>query len=494
MHKNYKLTNKVDRMYFFVNKSIGHGNSGVEHAQFYRAAYFRDKNMPFKMIFTDHLPRLHQHMQEWRLSEHEVIGLYDYLLSDEPDEYLRDGNMTVRHYDEEVLWDTNNTQRIIKRQTTGNYTEIIQRCKRYDKSKQVYQVKDDRVILANQAHQVSWHYRSETSRGEQMTNIRVDNFRGRNYLFTTFEELLDFFFKDIQKHFDNHVYLIDRGTEHEELLIRIKQHGDTLKIVDIVHADHFLAWYQGHPLWNHHYQYMFDHLADVDLIIVATQLQRQAMLSQLGAIGMHDLSDKIMVIPVGGVTDISEPKKWFGNRMKFVTASRLHSEKHIDHIIQAISQLRQAGFDATLSIYGTGKEEMALRALINNLELSQHVVLKGLSQNMRMAMQVYDVFVSASYSEGFGLTYIDALSNAMPIATYVNLYGAQTLVYDGINGYLADFGRSPDDEKMNIARLANAMRRTFENYVRLSNGARDVAMKFKNDNIAEQWHKIMVKL
>ncbi|CAM3201928.1 glycosyltransferase [Leuconostoc rapi] len=481
-------------MYFFVNKGMGHGNSGVEHAQFYRAAQFRDKNLPFKMIFTDHLPRLHQHMKEWHIAEHEVIGVYDYLLSDDPDKYLRDGNTTMHNFDEEVLWDNTNTQRIIKRQTTGNYIETIQRRKRYDKEKQVYQVEDDRVILENKEHQVSWHYRNEPSRGDQMTNIRVDNFREKDYLFTTFEELLDFFFSDIQHRFENNVYLIDRGTENEEAIIRIKQQDYTLKIVDVVHADHFVTWYQGHPLWNNYYQYMFDHLADVDLIVVATKLQRQAMLSQLKDIGVNNLSRKIVAIPVGGVADVSEPQKWLGGAMKFVTASRLHSEKHITHIIQAISQLRQAGLDATLAIYGAGIEESALITLINTLNLSPFVMLKGLSQNMRLDMQAYDVFVSASYSEGFGLTYIDAISNALPIATYANLYGAQELVYDGVNGYLAQFSRNPADEQINISQLAAAMRHTFETYNQLSIGAHDVAMQFQNDSIANQWQKVMVNL
>lgn len=492
VHKSYKLGGNM--MHFFINKGMGHGNSGVEHAQFYRATQFRDKKLPFKMVFTDHLPRLHQHMKEWHIAEHEVIGLYDYLLSDDPDKYLRNGNMIMHNYEEEILWDTTNTQRMIKRQTTGNYIEIIQRRKYYDKEKRVYQVEDDRVFLENKKHRVSWHYRNERSRGDQMTNIRVDNFRGKNYLFTTFEELLDFFFSDIQHRFKNNVYLIDRGTDSEEAIIRIKQYDSTLKILAVVHADHFVTWYQEHPLWNNYYQYMFDHLTDIDLIIVATKLQRQAMLSQLEAIGVSGLSRKIVAIPVGGVSDISEPNKWLGGSMKFVTASRLHAEKHIDHIIQAISQLRQAGLNATLAIYGAGAEESNLVTLINTLNLSSFVVLKGLSQHMKTDMKAYDVFVSASYSEGFGLTYIDAISNALPIATYDNLYGARELVYDGVNGYLAKFSRKAADEQVNISRLAVAMRLTFESYDQLSKGAHDVAMQFQNDMIADQWQKVMVDL
>ncbi len=87
------------RMYFFVNQGIS--NSGVEHAQFYRAAQAAEQGLLFKLVFTDHLPQLHRHMLEWQLAEHEVIGPYDYLLSDDLDDYLQQGTRQPQVYYEE---------------------------------------------------------------------------------------------------------------------------------------------------------------------------------------------------------------------------------------------------------------------------------------------------------------------------------------------------------------------------------------------------------
>ncbi len=61
-------------MHFFVNKGMGHSNSGVEHAQFYRAARFKESNLPFKYIFTDYLPQLHQHMSDGKLLKTMLLG------------------------------------------------------------------------------------------------------------------------------------------------------------------------------------------------------------------------------------------------------------------------------------------------------------------------------------------------------------------------------------------------------------------------------------
>ncbi|MDF7626937.1 glycosyltransferase [Lactobacillaceae bacterium L1_55_11] len=478
-------------MNFFVNKGMGHGNSGVEHAQFYRAARFREKNIPFKLIFTDLLPELHQHMREWHLAENEVIGLYDYLLSDDPDTYLQNGIAEPRTYQEDTLWDLTNTQRIQTRQTTGEYQETIQRDKRYSEEKKIYLVDDSRVILENGTHSISWHYRDRGSRGKLATSIRLHNFRGQDYFFNTFEALVAFFFEDLEKRFNHNVYLVDRGNENEEALVKLKLAGSDLKIIDIVHAAHLVEFEDGHPLFNNFYQYMFDHFDEMDAVITATKLQRDAMKQHLENYVNPAGLDKIKAIPVGGAEFAAPAKHWNGQTAKFVTASRLHPEKHISQIISAIDFLRKNGVDARLDIYGDGGDKQALNDRIKQLDLGEFVTLKGLSQQVVKDLQAYDVFVSASYSEGFGLTYIEAISDALPIATYANLYGAQELVREGQNGALAEFSRSDEDEAQNIKNLADAMQRVLNNYDQLSAGAHQVAEAYQPAVIAEQWAQLM---
>ncbi|CAK8054183.1 glycosyltransferase [Eupransor demetentiae] len=481
-------------MNFFVNKGMGHGNSGVEHAQFYRAERFREKKIPFKLVFTDLLPKLHLHMQEWHLAENEVIGMYDYFLADNPDDYLENGLREISEFQEEMLWDLTNTQRRQVRQTTGSYTETILRDKRYSEKKKIYIVDDSRVFLENGIHRLSWHYRDYGSRGKLATNIHLDNFRGQSYFFETFEELVSFFFAELQGSYDHNIFIIDRGNENEEILVRLKDGGVPLKIVDVVHAAHLVEFQNGHPLFNNFYQYMFDHFNSMDAVITATKLQRDAMKKDLAQLEAPEQLKKIRAIPVGGA-EINEPARhWDGTEARFVTASRLHPEKHISQIIKAVDQLRKAGMNATLAIFGSGGDEKALKELIEKLDLGKYVTLKGLSQDVVHDLQSYDVFVSASYSEGFGLTYIEAISDSLPIATYSNLFGAQELVHEGRNGALADFSRQDSDEEANVKNLAAAMKRTIENYDELSQGAHQVAQQYQPHIIADQWAELMEEL
>lgn len=48
-------------MIFFINSSFNQSNSGIEHAQLKRAGLFRDHGEPFKMIFREWNPRLHEY-------------------------------------------------------------------------------------------------------------------------------------------------------------------------------------------------------------------------------------------------------------------------------------------------------------------------------------------------------------------------------------------------------------------------------------------------
>ena len=65
-------------MIFFINSSFNQSNSGIEHAQLKRAGLFRDHGEPFKMIFREWNPRLHDYLQANGVSDDETLGMFDY--------------------------------------------------------------------------------------------------------------------------------------------------------------------------------------------------------------------------------------------------------------------------------------------------------------------------------------------------------------------------------------------------------------------------------
>lgn len=54
---------------------------------------------------------------------------------------------------------------------------------------------------------------------------------------------------------------------------------------------------------------------------------------------------------------------------------------------------------------------------------------------MHDVYETYDAYVSASQSEGFGLTLMEAVGSGLPIIGFDVRYGNQTFIDDGENGY-----------------------------------------------------------
>lgn len=110
-------------------------------------------------------------------------------------------------------------------------------------------------------------------------------------------------------------------------------------MIEIVHADHLSDRdVASAPLWNNYYEFALTHLEQVAHIVVATELQRQDLL-----IDFPNESQKIVTIPVGGIRDMTEESFERGKQQaeKFVTVSRLASEKHIDLVIRAIAAAKK---------------------------------------------------------------------------------------------------------------------------------------------------------
>ena len=56
--------------------------------------------------------------------------------------------------------------------------------------------------------------------------------------------------------------------------------------------------------------------------------------------------------------------------------------------------------------------------------------------NLEEIYKNYEVYLSASTSEGFGLTLMEAIGSGLPIIGFDVPYGSQTFVTEGKNGYL----------------------------------------------------------
>ena len=111
----------------------------------------------------------------------------------------------------------------------------------------------------------------------------------------------------------------------------------------------------------------------------------------------------------------------------FIATPKLLSVFHLDGwknknfkgMILAVKALREQGKDITLDVYGAGspKTMLILQGLINRHSLQKHISLMGSVENGKMPeiMKKYVGFVMPSYSESYGLVYVEALFSGVPI-------------------------------------------------------------------------------
>jgi glycosyltransferase involved in cell wall biosynthesis len=121
------------------------------------------------------------------------------------------------------------------------------------------------------------------------------------------------------------------------------------------------------------------------------------------------------------------------------TVGSLFKVKAFDHLILTAEAVYRSNRNFMLLIAGEGDEERYLRQLIGELNLQDTVKLLGFRDDIRELLNLFDIYVCSSISEGLSLSILEAMASGKPIvATHVG--GNSELIADGSNGYLVPSG------------------------------------------------------
>jgi glycosyltransferase involved in cell wall biosynthesis len=102
---------------------------------------------------------------------------------------------------------------------------------------------------------------------------------------------------------------------------------------------------------------------------------------------------------------------------KIISVGNLKAEKGFDLLVDAIRMLIDKNIPIQAFIIGDGEEKKKLQTQIQCLGLSESVILMGDLSNeiVRNLYPLFDAFVLASYSESFGIVYIEAMYAGIPV-------------------------------------------------------------------------------
>ena len=118
-----------------------------------------------------------------------------------------------------------------------------------------------------------------------------------------------------------------------------------------------------------------------------------------------------------------------------LTVARLAPQKGLDVLVRAMRLVRQSTPGATLLIAGEGPERPSLEALVRSLELGDAVRLLGHRTDVAELMRTAWILVHPARWEGFGLVFLEAMRERLPIvATRVG--AVPEIVVDGVTGTL----------------------------------------------------------
>ncbi len=99
--------------------------------------------------------------------------------------------------------------------------------------------------------------------------------------------------------------------------------------------------------------------------------------------------------------------------IKLIAVGNIKKPKNYSYLVQAFKNLKECPI--SLDIYGEGsdKELKILQIEINKKNLP--IVLKGGANNIHEILPQYDLYISSSTHEGFGISVIEAMASGLPL-------------------------------------------------------------------------------
>ena len=464
-------------MVYNFNLGIGWASSGVEYAQSYRGVMLRNIGVVAKFIFTDMITseNIEHFTENIGFPDSEIIWLYtfftDYKIA--PVSYTLDDLKKTLFSDKYTYSRKGKTGKLVFEESNVYYTIYFVK-ERSDLVHRVeivsggYLIRKDyftygRIFseyyapLDKKAHMYLRRFFNENGSVayEEINDDGKVMYRLPDRIFCSKEELVGYMVSGLRLTKDD-VVLIDRTTGVGQAIL---ENAGEARVGIIIHADHFSENNTNHDyiLWNNYYEYPFAMHKHIDFYITSTDEQNKLLREQF--LKYQGITPVIHTIPVGSLDKLKYPKRSGRTPYSIMTASRLAGEKHIDWLIEAVVKARETVPQLTLDIYGKGGEEEKLLELIRKYGAENYIVLKG-QQNLKEVYQNYELYLSASTSEGFGLTLMEAVGGGLPIIGFDVRYGNPTFIDDGKNGYLIPIDAHMT-QKQKIEALTDRLIRLF---------------------------------
>lgn len=168
-------------------------------------------------------------------------------------------------------------------------------------------------------------------------------------------------------------------------------------------------------------------------------------------------------------------------KIKLISVGELNKNKNVESSIKALNILKAGGYEVSLDIIGIGPLEEELKRLINSSGNEKNITLHGYLKDRNELLRLYrnsDIFIMPSIQETFGLVYIEAMSQGLPV-----IYSKG----QGIDGYFKEgevgFSVNPTD----IDEIASSILQIMNERDEMFHKIIDLVNTFRWSKIADEY-------
>ena len=174
------------------------------------------------------------------------------------------------------------------------------------------------------------------------------------------------------------------------------------------------------------------------------------------------------------------------SRKRVITLSRLSSEKRVEWIVRAFAALVERYPDWDLEIYGHGAQRNFLEHLAEEIAPTGRIRICGFSHDAFGVLAGADIYVSASWIEGFGNSIWEALACGVPVIAIDAGPSIPRLVRHEVDGLVVT--------DHSVAGLTAALERLMSNETerkKCASHAPEVVERFSMQSALQQWDELL---
>jgi len=196
----------------------------------------------------------------------------------------------------------------------------------------------------------------------------------------------------------------------------------------------------------------------------------------------HSVLEKTRIIP-NAIED-----KWFNKEpnerkvtndlIKLIYVGRIIKRKKLDVVIKALQMLNsdKNGYNFCLEVVGDGNYLQKVKSIAN-----EHVTFHGKITDYNKLLDIYSqshIFVMPSVKETFGLVYIEALSQGLPIIYCKN---------EGVDGFFENGSVGYSVFPNSVTEVAESIISILKDYENISTNSKKLAKTFNWNEITKRY-------